>query len=148
MTITPATETGVIAYWLDSVLRADSTLVALARGGIYHRKDLSGSKTYPKVFFNFLGGSDLNALGAGRRVFVNAIYGVRGELLQNDDATILDPLAARFDFLLNGKSAAVPGGGEVLACARIYPIETDGIRDGIPITIKGGAYRIWGQITT
>lgn len=144
---TPATELGVIAYWIDSVLRGDATLVSLSTGGIHHRKDLSGSLTYPKTIFRFQGGSDLNAVGADRRVYVNAVYAIYGILLQNDDSAILEPLAARIDVLFNGKQAAVTS-GSVLACVRETPIETDGIRDGVPITLKGGTYRIYGQLTS
>lgn len=146
--MTAATETGVIATWIASVLNADTGaggVATLSVGGIHEEIDPDGD-SYPKTIFRFQGGSDLNALGAARRVFVNATYAIYAVWQTPSYGGDLDALAARIDLLLNGQQAAVAG-GMLLGCVRQAPLQIPGLRDGVSIRMLGGIYRIWGQLT-
>ena len=143
-----ATETGLIATWLSSVLNADTGaggVHTLATGGIHEEIDPNGG-SYPKVVFRFQGGSDYAALGAARRVYVNAVYAVYGVWQIPSYGGALDTIAARLDTLLNGKQAAVAG-GLVLACVRVAPLQIAGLKDGVSIRMSGGTFRIYSQLT-
>lgn len=143
-----ATETGLIAIWLSSVLTVDAGaggVATLATGGIHEEIDPNGGG-YPKAIFRFQGGSDYPALGAARRVYVNAVYGVYGVWQTPSYGGALDAIAARIDTLLNGKQAAISG-GHILACVRIAPLQLAGERDGVATRMLGGVYRIYSQTT-
>jgi hypothetical protein len=142
---TPATETGVIAYWVDSVLRGDAAIAAIAQDRIYEDIDMSGDLNYVKIVFRMMSGIDLSAVGATRRVYVNAIYQINAIWQQNRYTDDLDRAAARIDVLFHGQAAAVPG-GSVLSCVRVAPIRISTTRDGVPYRLLGGQYRIYGQL--
>jgi len=146
--MTAATETGLIAIWLSSVLNADTGaggVHTLATGGIHEEIDPAGG-SYPKVIFRFQGGSDYPALGAARRVYVNAVYAIYAVWQVPSYGGALDALAARIDVLLNGKQAPVSG-GLVLACVRLAPLQIPGLKDGVSIRMSGGTFRIFSQLT-
>jgi len=141
-----ATETGIIAIWLSSILTADSGVggvATLATGGIFEEIDPNGGG-YPKVIFRFQGGSDYAALGAARRVYVNAVYAVYGVWQLPSYGGALDAIAARIDTVLNGQAASVAG-GQVLACVRIAPLQLASVRDGVATRMLGGTFRIYSQ---
>lgn len=141
-----ATETGLIADWLSSVLNADTGaggVKTLSTGGIYEEIDPNGG-SYPKTIFRYQGGSDYSALGAGRTVYVNAVYAVYAVWQVPSYGGALDTIAARIKLLLNGKQAAVTG-GLILACTRIAPLQLANLRDGVSIRMLGGTYRIYSQ---
>jgi hypothetical protein len=145
--MTTATETGVIARWLTGLLKGDTGaggVATLATGGIYNTR-AARAATYPLVIFRFQGGSDLNAIGAGRRVYVNAVYAVYGVIREASD-TDLEPIAARIDELLNGAQWAATG-GLVLSCVRESPLVLSTLEDGVEARILGGLYRIYSQTT-
>ena len=144
--MTAATETGLIATWLDSVLRGDSGaggVVTLATGGIFEEIDPNGGG-YPKTIYRFQGGSDVSAVGAARRVYVNAVYAVYAVWERPSYGGALDAIAARIDTLLNGKQAAITG-GLILACVRIAPLQLANLSNGVSIRMLGGTYRIYSQ---
>jgi hypothetical protein len=141
----PATETSVISYWIDQTLRGDAALVAIAQDRIYEDIDMSGSLTYIKIVFRMMGGSDLSAVGADRRVYVNTLYQITAIWQQRRYMDELDQAAARIDVLFNGQAAAVPG-GSVLSCVRVAPIRIATTSNGVPYRLLGGQYRIYGQL--
>jgi hypothetical protein len=143
--VSTTTETSVIATWLDTLLSGDAGaggVATLATGGIHEEIDPRGNTVYPKVIYRFQGGNDLNALGAGRRVFVNALYAVYGVWQEPNYGGNLNTLAARIDTLLNGKSG-VADSGIVLACVRTAPLQLASLTNGVAIRMLGGVYRIW-----
>jgi hypothetical protein len=145
---TAATETGLVATWLSSVLNADTDaggVKTLATGGIHEEIDPNGG-TYPKVIFRFQGGSDYAAVGADRTVYVNAVYAVYAVWQVSSYGGALDAIAARIKLLLNGKQAAVSG-GLILSCVRIAPLQIPGLTNGVPIRMSGGTFRIYSQLT-
>ena len=140
------TETGIIATWLDSVLRGDTGaggVFTLATGGIFEEIDPNGG-SYPKVIFRYQGGSDYAAVGAARRVYVNALYAVYAVWQTPSFGGVLDQIAARIDVLLNGKQAAA-GGGLILACVRVSPLQIPGLLNGVSTRMLGGIFRIMAQ---
>ena len=146
---TAATETGIAITWLDGVLRADTGaggIVPLASGGIHEEIDVSG-RVYPKVIYRYQGGSDYAAVGAKRRVYVNALYAVYAVWEIASYNGVLDALAGRIDGLLSGQAAAVDG-GLMLACVRVDPLRIPGLFNGVPIRMLGGVYRIYSQLTS
>lgn len=145
--MTAVTETTLTARWLSALLKADNGaggVATLATGGI--RDTRAGrNATYPLVIFRFQGGSDLNAQGGDRRVWVNGLWAVYAVTREASDAAI-EPIAARLDTLLHGKSAAVTG-GLVLACVRQSPLMLPSLEDGVEARALGGVYRIYSQVS-
>jgi hypothetical protein len=147
MTATAATETGLIAIWLSSVLNADTGaggVATLSTGGIHEEIDPAGG-SYPKVIFRYQGGSDLNAPGADRRVFVNALYAVYAVWQIASYGGALDALAARIDVLLRGQQGIPIGSGLLLGCTRVGPLQIPGLSNGVSIRMLGGIYRCFAQ---
>jgi hypothetical protein len=146
---TAATETGIAITWLDGVLRGDTGtggIVPLSTGGIHEEIDPTGNKVYPKTIYRFQGGSDFAAVGAKRRVYVNALYAVYATWQLPNYNGALDQLAGRIDLLLNGQRSAVDG-GLMLACVRVTPLRMSNLSNGVSIRILGGVYRIYSQLT-
>lgn len=146
---TAATETGLIAIWLSSVLTADAGaggVATLSAGGIHDEIDPTGNKNYPKTIFRYQGGSDLNAIGADRRVYVNAVYAVYAVWQNASYGGALDAIAARIDVLLRGRQGIVIDDGLLLSCERVSPLQIPGLSNGISVRMLGGVYRIYGQL--
>lgn len=135
------TETGLIARWLYATLTGDATLAALVPGG-WHRWQGGRGAAYPLGVYRFQGGSDLAAIGAARRVWVEAVYTVYA--VGAGAGADVDDAAARIDALLLGKQATVTG-GLIVSCTRDGPIELAPIENGIQREISGGTYRILAQ---
>lgn len=145
--MTTATETGVAARWLYSLLSGDTGpggVATLSPGGVHDTRAPAGA-TYPLTIFRFQGGSDLNAQGPGRRVYVNAIYAVYA-ITRTASYAPIEPIAARIDALLNGQSGTATG-GIVLACTRQSPLVLPSLEDGVEARALGGIYRIYSQLT-
>lgn len=146
--MTAATETGLIAVWLSSILTADTGaggVFTLSTGGIHQGSDPTGNKTYPKTIFRYQGGSPLHAVGAKRRVYVNAVYAVYGIWQIPSYTGVLDALAARIDFLLEGQQGIAVGNGLLLGCTNVGPIEMESLSNGVSISMLGAQYRIYSQ---
>lgn len=142
------TENSVAARWLVGLLKADTGaggVATLATGGIHRNRDVTRSTIYPKVIARFQGGSDLNALGAARRVYVSGLWAVYA-VIRQDSIDPIDALAARIDTLLNGQKGTATG-GIVLSCVRESPLELPSLEDGIGANLLGGIYRIQAQLT-
>lgn len=135
------TETGLIARWLYATLTGDGTLAALVPGG-WHRWQGARGAAYPLGVYRFQGGSDLAAIGADRRVWVEAVYAVYA--VGAGVGVDVETAAARIDALLLGKQATQTG-GLIISCTRDAPLELAPIENGIQREIAGGTYRIRAQ---
>jgi len=145
--VSTTTENSVAGRWIAQILKGDTGAggaATLSTGGI-HRNRAPRNATYPLTIVRFQGGSDVNALGAARRVSVNALWAVYA-VIREDSVANIDVLAARIDTLLNGKMGTASG-GIVLSCVRESPLELPSLEDGIGANMLGGIYRIQAQLT-
>lgn len=85
-------------------------------------------------------GQDVMVVGASR-VMVNAIWVVRGVAQGQQYSATLKAIADRIDVLLHRKTAAIVGGGTLVASYREQPFRMPEVTNGISYRHLGGQYR-------
>jgi len=129
--------------WLYAKLAGDATLAALVGGRIYNHTTPQGSTvTYPFLVFAYLGGADVNGVGA-IRIEEQGVYMVKAVT----KATAFTPLRAivdRVDTLLQGKLGPAGVDGNVWGCTReaVDPMPPE-IDNGVEYRSIVLRFRIW-----
>lgn len=129
--------------WIVGLLKADSTLMALATGGV-HNSEAPRKTACPYVIVNHQAARDSMGLGTVR-VVSHLTYLVKA-VGEGQNYIALEPLADRIDALLHGASGEVAGldgaGAELLSCVRVAPVAYPETQEGQPFRHLGGLYQI------
>lgn len=125
--------------WLYSVLAADASLAAVVGERIYSEQawQTDPLPAMPIVLFQMLSGNDLRGVGAVR-VWVDAVYVVRGISDEDGYGGSLKTIADRIDAVLHAASGS-NAEGTVVECVRDRPFK-------MPETINGRVYRHLGGV--
>lgn len=143
-----ATESSIIASWLQSVLSADTGaggVAALATGGIHEWRDPTGNAAYPKVIYRRQGGGYLQTVN-GTIVALDGRYAVYGVWRVPSFGGTLETIASRLRALLHKQTGTIAG-GLILASIAIEPLELASVQNGVETRMLGDLYRIHGQAT-
>lgn len=134
--------------FLMSTLQADSTLAALAPGGIFRSIAPTGTQT-PVIIIAFQAGTDVITT-TGVRLMVNALYQVKAVGPASDMQSIVNA-SSQVDIVLGGsqgiRNVSVSGGGYVLSCVREGPLAYDDTKlvVGQLWSYLGGLYRVYAE---
>lgn len=126
-----------MAAWIVERLEADSTLQALAPGGVYDT-DAPPEARYPFVLVYETGNSTTRGNG-GLRVLVNALFGVKVVSEGRSYDAILDA-SERVDALLDGVDGAAAD-LTVFDIGRESELKRGYVEDNIDFRELGGVYR-------
>lgn len=124
--------------WLYSLLHGDPELAGVPVAAYVAKQGTA----YPRVQFNFQGGSDVVAVGA-IRIMLTGLWQVKAIVQAESYASVI-PLVDRIDALLHGKQGQVSD-GVILGCKREQPIAYVEESDGLQYRHLGGLYRIEAQ---
>ncbi len=126
--------------WVESVLIADSTLMANATGGVWQGFADIGTVP-PYVEFARQSGSDVNTVNE-IRIKVDILMRIKGIGPVGAGYAALVTIANRIDALFKNVRNAGIGGGTVLACYREQELEYPEIINGKQWSHLGGLYHI------
>lgn len=121
--------------WLYSILHGDQALAGVPVAAYVAKQGTA----FPRIQFNFQGGSDVVAVGA-IRIMLTGLWQVKA-IVQAESYAPAKPLADRLDALLHGKKGQVSD-GVILGCKREQPIAYVEVDSGLQYRHLGGLYRI------
>lgn len=132
-------ETVAVDEWLYQTMSADSTLTALASGGV-HADVAPPDSTLPAVVFSDLGGADTVGVD-GTRILTSGLWLVRAIAEATSWQGTLRQAADRIDAVLDNTSGVVSG-VTVGKCSREAPHKLVDTAHGRQYRHLGGTYRI------
>jgi hypothetical protein len=140
-----AIATPVVEAWMYGKLSGDTTLMALAPGGVFNRLAPEGA-TYPFVVFSFMAGTLKLVVGASK-LWEQLDYEVVGiDKMQNYAGLV--PIANRIDALLHAAPTQAITGGTLESCSGRSPVRRDDPPvSGVVFTHLGFRYDIVAQTT-
>lgn len=133
-------ETITVDTWLTSVLKADTTLMALVPN-VY---SFPGTNlTYPSVVFQEQSVVDVRGVGPSR-IMIDGLWLVRGIVETTTFLGLSESIANRIDFLLQAKKGTIPS-GSIWGCARVRPFRLVETVLSRQYRHLGGIYRIYAK---
>jgi hypothetical protein len=125
--------------WLSATLKADTTLMGYAPGGVWRAMAPPGTPT-PFIIIGFVNGDDLTTAN-GVRIFTHALYQVRA----SGPAADTEPVAlagGRLDETIGDKRNQAITDGLILSSDRDSPLQYDELVSGKQWTNYGGIYHL------
>lgn len=131
-------ETTRVDEWLLTTLAASASLTALVSTRIYGYVAPQNT-TGNMVVYNWMGGSDLVAVG-GYRALVNGLWQVKA-ITRSDSFAQAKAIMDLVDSLIHRKTGSTSD-SLVLSCVRESPVQYVEVTNGIQYRHLGGLYRI------